>query len=340
MALYRRGRIWYADYYVHGKRVQESTGTANRRKAEKYVACRIAETENGANPRPQKVLLQAFSEQYLEHAKLHKRSWVRDEQMLKHLNGFFPGVELSGITPSLVEKFKAKRAAEVTPASVNRELALLKHMFNLAEQWDSFNGKNPVKAVRFLPENNHQFRTISDGEEAQLLAAASPYLQDLVVFAINTGLRIGEILNLKWKEVDLERCSLQLLVRKNRQILDVPLNDEALKVIRAWHGMKKCEFVFYNSETGEQFKDLWLGLKKACKKAGLQSVNWHTFRHTFASRLTRRGVDLVTVKELLGHSEVSVTMRYAHTNHDAKARAVKMLSDKVVTIDALNKKGA
>ncbi|HLK47700.1 MAG TPA: tyrosine-type recombinase/integrase, partial [Bryobacteraceae bacterium] len=73
---------------------------------------------------------------------------------------------------------------------------------------------------------------------------------------------------------------------------------------------------------------------KACRKAGLEGVTWHTFRHTFASRLTRAGVDLVTVKELLGHSAVSVTMRYAHTNNDAKARAVARLggSDKVVTL--------
>ena len=88
-----------------------------------------------------------------------------------------------------------------------------------------------------------------------------------------------------------------------------------------------------SAETGDQFKDLWLGLKKACRKAEIEGVTWHTFRHTFASRLTRHGADLVTVKELLGHSDVSVTMRYAHTNHDTKKRAVKLLSDTPVTND-------
>src|ERR1700751_3937380 len=98
--------------------------------------------------------------------------------------------------------------------------------------------------------------------------------------------------------------------------------------------MRKSRFVFYNAETGDRFKDVWLGLKKACRKAGLKGITWHTFRHTFASRLTRNGADLVTVKELLGHSTVTVTMRYAHSNEEAKRRALIRLptSDKVVTV--------
>ena len=123
----------------------------------------------------------------------------------------------------------------------------------------------------------------------------------------------------------------------------MPLNDKAPAVVQGWHGLRKCEYVFYNPETGGQWKDLWLGLKKACRNAGIEGVTWHTFRHTFASRLTRAGVDLVTVKELLGHSSVSVTMRYAHTNREAKLQAVRMLhrsSDKVVTMTVPAKKPA
>ena len=92
-------------------------------------------------------------------------------------------------------------------------------------------------------------------------------------------------------------------------------------------------------ETGGRWKDLWLGLKNSCRKAGLSDVTWHTFRHTFASRLTRNGADLVTVKELLGHSSVSVTMRYAHTNRDAKKRAVGLIAvngAKLVTLAVLD----
>jgi len=91
--------------------------------------------------------------------------------------------------------------------------------------------------------------------------------------------------------------------------------------------------VFYNPVTGGRFLNLKVGFKAILKRAGLTGITWHTLRHTFASRLTRSGVDLVTVKELLGHSTINTTMRYAHSNHDTKARAVAKLptSDKVVT---------
>jgi integrase len=155
-----------------------------------------------------------------------------------------------------------------------------------------------------------------------------------VAFAINTGLRLGEILNLTWKEVDLENAVLKLLVRKNRRMLEVPLNDTVLSVVNGWHGIRKSDFVFYNPETGGQWKDLWLGLKKACRQADLNDVTCHAFRHTFASRLNGNGADQVTVKELLGHAGIKTTMRYAHTNREAKRSAVPRLgsrSDKVVT---------
>lgn len=333
MALYQRGRIWYADYYVHGKRVQISTGTTSKAEAQRVYARHLTEVPRWNTGGSVRVRFSEFCECYLEHAKLHKRSWIRDQQMLKHLTEFFQGWLLSDISPLAIERYKRERAKAVSPATVNRELALLKHIFNLATTWGQYVGLNPLRAVKFLAEDNFRFRTLTPDEEAQLVRCASPYLQDLIVFAINTGLRLGDILNLTWEEVDLDRGVLRRSVQKNRRMLEVPLNERAESVINAWHGMRKCQYVFYNPETGDRFKDLWLGLKKACKKAEIEGVTWHTFRHTFASRLTRHGADLVTVKELLGHSDVSVTMRYAHTNYDTKKRAVRLLGDSVVTTD-------
>jgi integrase len=343
MALYQRGRVWYADFYVQGKRVQESTGTANKREAEKFYALRMSEIHRGEYAKPVRISISEFGRQYMEYAKTNKRSWLRDQQIMTHLEQHFGNALLTDIGPLPIERYKQDRMRAVSPATVNREIALLKHMFNMAEQWGLYRGRNPVKGVKFLAEDNLQYRSLSDEEEAVLLKHCCPYLQDLVVFSINTGLRHGDVLNLKWKEVDLEAACIRMLIKKTREVLEIPLNDQAMKVVRAWHGMKKTAWVFYNPETGDQFKDLWLGLKKACRKAGLEGITWHTFRHTFASRLTGSGVDLVTVKELLGHSEISVTMRYAHTNRDAKRRAVKRLgagSDKVVTISEPVKKPA
>ncbi len=116
--------------------------------------------------------------------------------------------------------------------------------------------------------------------------------------------------------------------------MEVPLNDTAFGILEARQAVKHGPYVFYNPATGDRFYDVKLGLKAALKRAGLSGITWHTFQHTFASRLTRNGADLVIVKELLGHSTIVVTMRYAHSNDEAKRRAISKLptSDKIVTI--------
>jgi integrase len=241
---------------------------------------------------------------------------------------------LADITTLRVEGYQQARVKDVCPATINRELALPKHMLNLADRWGLHQGPNPVRFVRFLREDNYRLRTLSEDEEHKLLACCPAYLQDLVIFAINTGLRCGDVFDLKWEEVDLEQKRLNVIMGKTQRPLEVPLNEVACDTIRAWEGMKKCPFVFYNLATGDRFRDVKAGLGKAVKDAGLEDVTWHTFRHTFASRLTRDGVDIVTVKELLGHSTITTTMRYAHTNQETKARAVKSAtrSDKPVTV--------
>jgi integrase len=334
MGLHLRGRIWYADFYADGRRVQESTGTANERKAEKFLSLRMSEVQRGVYARRVRVPLSELWERYFAYAKLHKRSWKRDEQMYGNLSRFFGQVNLDSITPSRVEDFQQHRVREVSPATVNRELALLKHMLNLAERWNLRQGPNPVRLVKFLAEDNLQFQTLSEEAEKALLACCPAYLQDMIVFALNTGLRSGDIFNLHWKEVDFERRRLNAFVQKTRRVLIIPLNDAAHGVLEAWKAMRKGPYVFYNQMTGDRFRDLKAGFKLACKQAGLEGVTWHTLRHTFASRLLGTGADIVAVKELLGHSTVVVTMRYAHTNDEAKTRAVQAVgsSAKVVTV--------
>jgi len=185
---------------VRGKRVQESTGTSDRRKAEKFGALRLSEVEPGVHAQSAKITLAEFG----EHAKANKRSWLRDEQILKHLNPAMGKTQLDDIGALQVERYKPDGLKQsASPATVNREVALLKHMFNKAEHWQLCFGRNPVKGVKFLEEDDLQIRSLSEAEEEKLLQCCS-YLQDLVTFAIHTGLWIGEILNLKWEEVDLE----------------------------------------------------------------------------------------------------------------------------------------
>jgi integrase len=337
MGIYKRGKVYWIDFYdPNRKRVQESSQSSNRHNAEDLLTLRKSEILRGVYKHPIKITLGEFGERYMEHAKANKRSWLRDEQMLNHLEEFF-GKEkpLTEITPMKIEDYKLRRRGKIADSTVNRELALLKRMFNLAITWDLFLGLNPVRKVRFFREFNIGLRVLSPEEEKKLLQNAIPYLQDLILFALNTGLRIGEIFSLRWSNVDLKGGILAVFASKTQTIREIPINSETHRVLEAWKLNKKNEGVFYNPQTGKPFVDLKTGFNLACEKSGVSGVTWHTLRHTFASRLVNSGVDIVTVKELLGHSSISVTMRYAHTNIESKRAAVEKLDgfgDNLVTV--------
>ena len=338
MGIYKRGRVWWVDYFDQNReRIQESSRSTNRRDAESLLNIRKSEILRGVFRRPVKISFGEFGERYMEHAKVNKRSWLRDEQMLKHLEQFFGSErQLADITSADIEGYKMHRRASVAGSTVNREMALLKRMFNLAIEWDLYLGLNPFRKVKFFREFNTGLRVLSLEEEEKLLRHAAPYLQDLIRFALNTGLRVGEIFSLCWSNVDLEKNLLNVFAPKTQKIRGIPINADARKVLEYWALGKRNEFVFYNPETGKPFVDLKAGFKLACEKSGITGVTWHTLRHTFASRLVDRGVDIVTVKELLGHSSITVTMRYTHTNLDSKRAAVEKLlhneCDKSVTV--------
>jgi len=132
--------------------------------------------------------------------------------------------QLREINAADVEGFKLHRRKEVSGSTVNRELALLKRVFNLAIDWDLFIGPNPVRKVKFFQEVNTGFRTLTQEEEEKFLLHATPYIQDIAVFGLNTGLRIGEILSLTWESVDLENNLLSVFAHKTNKIRTVPIN--------------------------------------------------------------------------------------------------------------------
>lgn len=327
MGVYQRGNVWWIDYYDQNReRVQESSYSSNRRDAEDLFAVRQSEVVRGVFRRPVKISFGEFGKKYMEYAKTNKRSWLRDEQMFKQLEEFFGADrDLREIRPADIEKYKTYRREGISDSTVNRELALLKRMFNLAIDWDLFQPVNPVRRVKFFREFSIRARVLSGEEEKKLIQHASPFLQDLIVFGLHTGLRVGEIFSLRWSDVDLENSILNVLAQKTGKTRTVPVNSRGMKVLRAWEMNRKNDLVFYNWQTGGRFVDLKTGFALACRKAKIDGVSWHTLRHTFASRLLESGADIVTVQQLLGHSTVITTMRYAHTFLDSKRAAVEKL---------------
>src|SRR5262249_194004 len=150
MGVFKRGKTFWIDYVDKNRsRIQESSRSSIRRDAEQLLALRKSEVLRGLYKRPVKISFGEFSERYMQDAKANKRSWLRDEQMLKQLTDYFGSERpLTAISPVDIEGYKLHRRTQVSGSTTNRELALLKRMFNLAIEWDLFVERNPVCRVK------------------------------------------------------------------------------------------------------------------------------------------------------------------------------------------------
>ncbi|MEE9271593.1 MAG: tyrosine-type recombinase/integrase [Candidatus Krumholzibacteria bacterium] len=312
-------------YKLGGQRVRETIGPtlAIARKALNIRKAEIAQGRLGLLPKKQAPLFSEFTEQYLEHAKANKKSWQTDVYLIRKLSPSFGKKRLSEITSWNVEQHKARRKEEVSPATVNRELSLLRRMFNLAIQW-GLADKNPTAGVRKFREDERPLRILSAEEEAQLLEQLPQHLRDITEFAINTGMRRGEILSLRWDQVDMREKMLAVERGKTGTVSYVPANKKVVAVLRRRQAIDSDYVFTWNGESIERFDKTW---QKALKAAGIPKVRFHDLRHAFATRLLRAGEDITTVRELLGHSSINMTLRYTHTSPERKRAAVERLED-------------
>jgi len=229
-----------------------------------------------------------------------------------------------------VEKYRAERLKDgVKKSTTNRELALLKKMFNVAIDW-SYCSENPVRKVKLFSEkDNLKERVLSEKEETGLLEESADHLKPIILTALNTGMRRNEILTLKWNQIDLNLRFIQVLKTKSDKNRIIPINDVLLKILNALREKGgNCPYVFPNSKTGKPLRTVRRSFENACRRAGIENMRFHDLRHSFGSRLIRKGVDIVTVQNLLGHHSVTITQRYTHSNLDQKREAVELLTRK------------
>lgn len=206
---------------------------------------------------------------------------------------------------------------------------MLKNLFNKAKAWGLYDGVNPALGVKFLEEPKRRLRYLDASEEAKLLEVSREPLQSLIVIGTNTGIRIGaEALTLKWSDVDLTRgmLTVQAAYSKNGQTRNIPLNSRAKAALQQLKRMSRREYVF-SKPNGLPYKSMEKPFLKACQEAGLSGtgVSVHTLRHTFASNLVMAGVDLVTVQQYGGWSDLSLVQRYSHLSSSHKARAIETI---------------
>ena len=257
-----------------------------------------------------------FAKEYLRYVRdtVKKRSWDRDELALRHLKDFFKGSRLSDIKPQDVDDYKATRLNKVAPATVNRELQVFRHLFNLADRWNKFFGKNPVSISGLLVVNNQKERILDLDEERRLLTACDTYLRNIVITALYTGMRKGEILTLKWENVDLEKglITIDQTNSTSKKMRRIPINSVVRKLLLEQKLKRAGSKHVFLSSKGTPYKrhdSLKRAYSLALKKAEIEGLRFHDLRHTAATRMVELGFSIVAVKEILGHSTLDMTMR-------------------------------
>ena len=261
---------------------------------------------------------------------MNNKSWKTDYSHISSFKRYFAGKYLGEITPHHIDRLKQELIAKVSPATVNRKLAILKCMYGKAIAWHKFSGSNPAKEIKFLKENNHRLRFLEKEEIGTLIANCSGYLKSIVIIALNTGMRRGEILGLKWQDVDLQRELIHLYNTKSGKKREIPINQEVSTALLNLKRQASGEYLFHHRD-GEQILDVKKSFLTALRKSGIKDCLFHTLRHSFASHLVMNGVDLNTVRELLGHQTIFMTLRYSHLSPNHKKSAVDVLNKQFVT---------
>lgn len=327
MAIFKKNGSYYIDYYKpNGKRKREKIGPSKKLAKDvlRKRKVQMAEGKYLDKKNEEKIKFEDFADEYYElHSKQNKSCYKHDRYNIKVLKQHFSGKWLNKITVPMVKKFKLKRRKEVKPATVNRHLACLKSMFNRAIEWGKAED-NPVTKVKLFKENNEIVRYLKKEEIHKLLDNCAGHLRPIVVVAVNTGMRKGKVLSLKWENIDFNIGVITVEDTKNGDNRKLPMNKQVKKVLANIDKYPESPYVFHK-DNGEPYGDIKRSFSTALKKSDIMDFRFHDLRHTFASHLVMKGVDLNRVRKLLGHKSMDMTLRYAHLSPDYQKEAVEKL---------------
>ena len=342
--LFRRGKKWGINYIdPQGIQVRKiiSSYKETAQKVLSKIETQIVEGKYLDIRKNGDIRFEDFAGQYLDtYIKLESKNVGKQESLLNNLIAQFRGKYLYQMTTLDIRGYLIQRAQNVRPATVNRELSLLRSMFNRAIEWELFE-KNPTVGIKKLSENNSRCRWLTDKEQAALLSHCQGATKMIVLIALKTGLRRGEIMNLKWQQspgsnyVDFANNVIVIHegLSKSGKSRYIPMAESLKIAFENFPRQNGSDYIFFNPETGKPVGSVKASFQVALKKAGITDFKFHDLRHTFASQLVMKGVDLYTVKELLGHSTVQMTERYAHLKPEKMREAIGKLEKRCLLLD-------
>ncbi len=330
--VYKRGRTWWVRYVgPDGKMRFESSGSRFARDAAALLDRRRGEVRAGTAP-PRRIADHTFAEladRYTAWCAFQKAA-DRKFDFIRALRVRFGNFRLRAISPYAIEEYRnAQLAAGRKAATANRHLATLRHMFTKAVEWEMVEEQalKRIRGVRMLREENERLRFLSLEESHRLIGACEGVLREVVICALTTGMRREELLGLTWPQVDLVHGLIRLEKTKGGDPRTLPIASSVREVLerRAAERTEGVPYVFVD-KNGRRYRDLKRSFRTAMKKAVISNFRFHDLRHTFASHLVMAGVDLATVRELLGHHDIKMTLRYAHLSPGHRRQAVDRLA--------------
>ncbi|MDO8136760.1 MAG: site-specific integrase [Candidatus Brocadiales bacterium] len=337
--MFRRGTVYWIRYAgPDGRIARESARTRSMKQAEALLLKRKGEIAEGKCPvrLTRSYTFQELAREYATWAS-RQRFFKTKKYFIRQLAERFGNLPLNSFTSLAVEKYQTEALKEVKPSTANRRVTCLKHMFTKAHEW-GWVGDDTLKRVRgvkLLEEPPGRLRYLSQEECQALVETCTPHLRPIVLVALNTGMRLGEILGLRWEAVDLKHGFLLLDVTKNGERREIPINSTLRATLEAIPHGPESEYVFAD-RNGRPYKSVNNSFPTACKRAGIRDFRFHDLRHTFASHLIMAGVDLTTVKELLGHEDIETTLRYSHLAPSHKVKAVSVLEERLSSTEDKN----
>lgn len=335
-----RGNSRVIEYKVNGKTKQESIGKigiVTKTMAKEILNKREQQVKLGKYNLLDKDIptLQEFSEEFIIHQRDVKRnrSWKKDESHIKKWNKELGMLKLSEISIKHIDDYKLKRIKDVKAITVNRELQALLCLLNLAKKWKKFFGDNPVSESRLLKTESFPKRILSYEEEIRLIDASSDHLKPIIKTALLTAMRLGELLTLRWQDVDFENnlITVREEISKSKKTRKIPVSN-TLRVLLLEHKLKTgYSAMVFLTPVGAPYSPKNPSALKRCfttarKKTNLLDLRFHDLRHTAATRMAENGASIIAVKEICGHSDIKTTMQYFHPDKSLK-EAVEILGN-------------
>ncbi len=335
MSLFKRGGVYWSYLTMDGVRHAQSTGTGNRRKAE-TIDQRFREDLNLrrhqiVEPAP-RMSFGELAARFL--AEGDAKPWYVER--LKLLLPYWSEMPIGRIHKGLAADYRKSRHAEktVTDTTINRDLEALRHILFWAMD-EGFLTANPLARMRLVPERGKPRAVLALEDEARLLAAAAPHLRSIIVAALDSGMRRGELLSERWDHIDWHRKLLSVTRSKTAggEGREIPLTERLAALLLAARREEGLVFTFADNPI-RQIKTAW---KAAIRRAGIRYCRFHDLRHTFNTRLMEAGVMQEVRKALMGHSNgEDVNSRYTHVELPAKREAIRKLEAWVQNQEASN----